>query len=58
MKKDTITLYLNDAECRCILHSLNLLRNKLIDEGCYTDTIDETLHKFINAKWRRIKVAG
>jgi hypothetical protein len=57
MKKDTFTLYLNDAECRCILHSLNLLRSKLICEGRYTDTVDEVMLKINRAPVRKVKIA-
>jgi hypothetical protein len=57
MKKDTIMLYLNGAECRYILHSLNLLRNKLIDEGRYTDTVDEVIVKINSAPVRKVKIA-
>lgn len=56
MKKTRI--YLNEAEWRFLIHSLNELRTKLISEGKYTDTVDETLSKVVNARSKRVKVAG
>jgi hypothetical protein len=51
-------LYFTEAEWQYIIHSLNALRSKLISEGRYTDTVDETLCKFINARTKRVKVEG
>jgi len=56
MKKTKI--YLSKAAWRYVIHSLNELRTKLISEGQYTDTVDETLYKVMNAKTKRVKVAG
>ena len=56
MKKTKI--YLNEAEWRFVIHSLNELKTKLHSEGRYTDTVDETLYKVMNAKTKRVKVAG
>jgi hypothetical protein len=44
-------------EWQCIIHALNGLRNTLIGEGRYTDTVDETLCKFMAAKTRKTKTA-
>ena len=45
MKNTKYHIYLN-SEGRCLLiSSLNDLRNKLIDEGRYTDLVDEVLIK-------------
>ena len=52
MKKIT----LNEAEWRLVIYALNKLRNSLIAEGRYTDTVDETLLKIINAPVRKVKV--
>ncbi len=46
------------AEWQLIIHALNSLRNKLIDEGRYTDTVDDALLAVMNAKTKRVKVAG
>lgn len=49
--------FLTDAEWRYVIHSLNELRTKLISEGQYTDTVDETLYKVMNAKSKKVKIA-
>lgn len=55
MKKTKI--YLNDAEWRFVIHALNELRTALINEGRYTDVVDETLLKVINAPTKKVKVS-
>jgi hypothetical protein len=49
--------YFNEAEWRCILHSLNAYRTKLLNEGTYTDVIDETIVKIVKAPIRKVKVS-
>jgi hypothetical protein len=49
--------YFTDAEWRFIIHSLNTLRNNLIQAGRYTDVVDETLVKLINAPVRKVRVS-
>ena len=44
-------------EWRFIIYALNELRNSLIAEGRYTDTVDETLYKFMNAKTKKVKIS-
>ena len=39
-----------------IIHSLNDLRNNLIAQGRYTDLVDETLIKIVNAKIKKFKI--
>ena len=39
-------LYLNDTETRCILHSLIRFKNRLQQQGRYTDCVDELILKF------------
>lgn len=51
-------VYLNYAERRLVIKSLNDLRNRLISEGKYTDLIDEVLVKVANAKVKKIKVVS
>jgi len=41
MKKTRI--YLNDAEWRFLIHSLNVLKTKMIEGGQYTDVVDDVL---------------
>lgn len=50
-------VYLNESEWRHIIHSLNALRTKMIQAGQYTDVVDETLMKVINAPIRKVKVS-
>lgn len=56
MKKTKICL--TESEWRFVIHSLNALKTKLHNEGQYTDTVDETLLKVMNARVKRVKVAG
>jgi hypothetical protein len=53
MKKITLT----EAEWKCIIYALNKLRNSLISEGRYTDVVDETILKIINAPVKKLKIA-
>ena len=48
---------LNEAEWRCILYALNKLRTSLINEGRYTDVVDEVMLKIINAPIKKVKIA-
>jgi len=56
MKKTKI--YLTEVEWRFVIHSLIALKTKLHGEGQYTDTVDDALLAVMNAKTKRIKVAG
>ena len=58
MKNTKYHVYINSEERRLLISSLNDLRNKLIDEGRYTDLVDEVLIKVANAKIKKIKVVG
>ena len=58
MKDIKYHIYLNSEERRLLIGSLNDLRNKLIDEGRYTDLVDEILIKAANAKIKKIKVVS
>ena len=55
MEKKWISL--NESEWRLVIRALNDLRNRMIDEGRYTDVIDETLIKIINAPTKKVKIA-
>jgi len=55
MRKNRV--FLSEAEWRFVIHALNRLRTSLIDEGRYTDVVDETLAKIINAPTRRVRVS-
>ena len=58
MKDTKYHVYINSEERRLLISSLNDLRNKLIDEGRYTDLVDEVLIKSTNAKIKKIKVVS
>jgi len=51
-----IRLTLNDREYRIAINAINNMRNRLIQEGRYTDEVDELLLKVINAPVKRIKL--
>lgn len=50
-----IRLTLSDHEYRIVINAINDMRNKLIQEGRYTDAVDELL-KVVNAPTKRIKI--
>ncbi len=49
-------LYLSFEEHRILVTALNDLRTFLINDGRYTDCVDELLYKVINAKTKRVKI--
>jgi hypothetical protein len=51
-------LYLTQEEWRVAIEALNDLRNKRIREGKCIDTVNDTLLTVMNAKTKRIRVAG
>ena len=53
-KKRYIVTY---DEWRLIIYALNNLRNSLLAEGRYTDTVDDALLAVMRAKTKRVKVA-
>ena len=55
MKKKWVVL--NEAEWRLMLYSLNKLRTSLIEEGRYTDTVDEMIAKIAGATINKVKIA-
>ena len=56
MKDKTNHLYVDSHERKIILHSLVELKNALIQQGRYTDCIDELIFKVINAPSKRMKI--
>ena len=58
MKNTKYHVYINSEERRLLISSLNDLRNKLIDEGRYTDLVDEVLIKVANAKIKKNNVVS
>ena len=49
-------LYFSFEEQRILVEALNDLRTFLINEGRYTDCVDELLYKVLNAKIKRVKI--
>ena len=56
MKKKRYTFTYD--EWRLIIYALNNLRNSLIEEGKYSDTVNEALIAVTNAKTKRVEVVG
>ena len=56
MKNQKRYLYLDSEECRIVLASLVRLKNKLIQEGRYTDCVDDMILKVISAPTKKMKV--
>ncbi len=56
MKEEKYHLYLDDNEYSEVIQSLVCLKNSLIEQGRYTDAVDDVLIKFSKARKRRITV--
>jgi hypothetical protein len=56
MKYPTYHIYLTDTEYSKVIHSLVDMKNKLMQEGKYTDVIDDILIRFSIAKKKNIRV--
>lgn len=56
MKEAKYHLYLNDSEYSKVIQSLICLKNSLIEQGRYTDAVDEVLIKFSKARKKRVTV--
>ena len=56
MKLPDYHLYLTDDEYSQVIHCLVELKNKMMEQGRYTDVIDEVLLKFSKAKTKRIRI--
>ena len=56
MKQPKRILILSLPEYRQLLQGLIYFRNKLIQQGRYTDAVDEILLKIIDANQRKCKV--
>ena len=57
MKSKKRYLYLNEQEMHIILQRLIELRNSLIQQGRYTDCVDELILKFHKAPVKMFKVS-
>ena len=56
MRDKTYHMYLDSPERKLLIHSLVELKNQLIQQGRYTDCIDELILKVINAPTKRMKI--
>ena len=56
MKEAKYHLYLDDNEYNRVIESLICLKNSLIEQGRYTDAVDEVLIKFSKARKKRVTV--
>lgn len=56
MRDKTHHIYLDSHERNLLIHSLVELKNQLIQQGRYTDCIDELIFKVINAPTKRMKI--
>lgn len=49
-------IYLDDNEYRRLIESLMVLKNNLIQQGRYTDAVDDLLIKVSSVRKKKIKV--
>ena len=56
MREKKNHLYVDSEERTLLLHSLVELKNKLIQQGRYTDCVDELIFKVVNAPVKRMKI--
>ena len=56
MRKRKFHVYLDESEYRTVVNSLIVLKNSLIQQGRYTDAVDDVLCKFLKAKQKKVKV--
>ena len=56
MREQKTHLYLDSQERSLLLHSLVELKNQLIQQGRYTDCVDELIIKVMSAPIKKLKV--
>ena len=56
MRDKTHHIYLDSHERKLLIHSIVELKNQIIQQGRYTDCIDELIFKVINAPTKRMKI--
>lgn len=57
MKDKKHHIYLDGQERSLLLHSLVELKNQLIQQGRYTDCVDELIYKVTAARSKKMKIA-
>ena len=56
MKEAKYHLYLDDSEYSRVIQSLICLKKSLIEQGRYTDAVDDILTKLSKARKKRVTV--
>lgn len=56
MKTEKYHIYLSTKERNEIVASIINLKNKLIEQGRYTDAVDDVLFKVLKTKRKKIKI--
>jgi hypothetical protein len=56
MREKKNHLYVDSQERSILFHSLVGLKNQLIQQGRYTDCVDEIIFKIANAPVKRVKI--
>ena len=56
MKDKKYYIALDDFERRVVVNCMNEMRNSLIENGKFTDALDEVLLKVIHSKQKKLKV--
>lgn len=57
MRTPKYHLYLTDEEYSLVMQAWVLLKNKLIQDGRYTDAVDELIIKLSKAKRKKVRIA-
>ena len=55
MREPTFHIYLDESEYSRVINSLVSLKNSLIQQGRYTDAVDDVLCKFLKAKQKKLR---
>ena len=56
MREKKTHIYVDSQERTLLLHSLVEVKNQLIQQGRYTDCVDELIFKVVNAPIKRMKI--
>ena len=56
MREKKTHIYVDSQERSILLHSLVELKNQLIQQGRYTDCVDEPIYKVIHAPVKKLRV--
>lgn len=56
MREKKTHLYMDSRERTLLLHSLVELKNQLIQQGRYTDCVDELIFKVSNAPVKKVRI--